>query len=685
MCCGVAGIPTPVSQCLRYNKPHLCGVWCVGCIRCLIESVYFCQRSISSTLHTLHATHPAHSTPHVPHTAHHVTHITRHRAQTPHTSLQHLAQTTNNRARCVLHLLRCFLRLARFCGLAAASIMTPPRNAHVFASLATHDDFKKYRSAFVWLHRRDYKPDQDGYDAALQARLKRTYGERPVPIPVHLITFTRLQLNSVASTVSERLQQLGGAPLTAQDAWAALQQDRAGPPAARRRVSRSTTAVSSVRQVDTLPSPPSPSADSALSASLSSAPSSTLPLSSSSSSSWSSSWSSSSSSSSSSPSPAPTSSLNSTLPAPSTHLVPTAPPRSERQDVATMLTEMRDLQLGLNTARTSELPAQRSHDVTMPPQQALNIPQERLREQEASVSQLFNALAARQQELDASRTRELELIASQAQLSEALQSTRSALQASQAQLQRLRGEMDAMRHAADGTIARLEQELNASRAQLDGAVDAYRAQEPAVDELRDKLAEAGRAQQQALDASQARMQQLRQELDSSRSAHDAVLQRLSIAEQRVTCQEDNLNASVKIGYISRACQEFILRCPAWTQSAGVALLDMPRQDALDMVNAVETFDAGCSEPTRAPVYLNSGSTASQFTQAKKAFALLLHPDKIVAKAVPHRSQRHNSTAALAHAPSAAPDCAGHAARCLSSLSSQTICSRSCRPAAIAPG
>ena len=106
--------------------------------------------------------------------------------------------------------------------------MTPPRNAHIFAALPTYEDFKKYRSAFAWLHRHGHKQGQDGYDAALQTRLQERsrYANQPLPIPVDLINFSRGQLDSVASTVSERLQQLG-ATHTVEDAWASLQRDRA--------------------------------------------------------------------------------------------------------------------------------------------------------------------------------------------------------------------------------------------------------------------------------------------------------------------------------------------------------------------------------------------------------------------------------------------------------------------------
>jgi hypothetical protein len=497
--------------------------------------------------------------------------------------------------------------------------MTPPRNAHVFARLPTYEDFKKYRSAFVWLHRNGHKQGQDGYLAALQTRLEQRsrYGDLPLPVPVHLIDFTRGQLDSVASTVSERLQQLG-APHIPEDAWASLQRDRAGAQTTRRRVSRPSIAGSSVRQVDARSSPASSSAAPASSASSSSVPSSAM----------------------SSSSPVTSSSLSPTSPA-SAALSPVQrdPARATQQDVVMALTEMRELQLELDTVRTRELQSRASDAATTRPQQALNASQVVVQELEASESQLPNALAVRQQELDASRTRELELVVSQEQLSEALQTAQSALHASQTQLQRLHGEMEATRHATDGTIARLQQELDAARAQLDGAADAFRSQEQEVDELRRQLVDAGRAQQQALAASQARMQELRQELDSSRSAQNDLLQRVSTAEKEIKCQEDSLNASVKVGYISRACQQFITRCPTWTHSTNAARLNLSREDALDMLNALEEFDAACSEPARHAIRLDSSSTALQFKKARIAFGLLLHTDKIAAKAVPHRRQR----------------------------------------------
>jgi chromosome condensin MukBEF ATPase and DNA-binding subunit MukB len=216
-----------------------------------------------------------------------------------------------------------------------------------------------------------------------------------------------------------------------------------------------------------------------------------------------------------------------------------------------------------------------------------------------------------------------------------LLTAQSALHASQTQLQRLRDEMETTRHATDGTITCLQQELDASRAQLDGAVDAYRAQEQEVNELRCQLADAGRLQQQA----QTRMQELRQELDTSRTRQNDLLQRISAAEKEIKCQEDSLNASVKIGYLSRACQEFIHRCPTWTQSTGVSLLNLSRKAALEMVNTFEEFDAVCSDPRREPVYLDSSSAAIKFNKARMALGLVLHPDKIAAKIVPHRRQQ----------------------------------------------
>ena len=62
------------------------------------------------------------------------------------------------------------------------------------------------------------------------------------------------------------------------------------------------------------------------------------------------------------------------------------------------------------------------------------------------------------------------------------------------------------------------------------------------------------------------------------------------------------------------------------------------EDALDMVNTFEEFNAACSVPAREPVYLDNSSTAAKFKKARMAFGLLLHPDKMVAKIVPHRGQ-----------------------------------------------
>ena len=228
-----------------------------------------------------------------------------------------------------------------------------------------------------------------------------------------------------------------------------------------------------------------------------------------------------------------------------------------------------------------------------------------------------DALAVRQQEDDALRTRELE------QLSEALH-------ASQTELQQLQGKTE----AADGTISRLRQELAASRAQLDEAAHASRTQEREANELRRQLAEAERSQQQT----QARVQEMRTELDTSRARQNELLQRVSAAEKEITCQDNNLNASVQVGYISRACKQFIAQYPAWTQLTGASLPNLSREDALDMVNTFEEFAAACSVPAREPVYLDSSSSAAEFKKARMAFGLLLHPDKMVAKVVPHRGQ-----------------------------------------------
>ena len=246
-------------------------------------------------------------------------------------------------------------------------------------------------------------------------------------------------------------------------------------------------------------------------------------------------------------------------------------------------------------------------------------------------SQLSEALALRQQELDASRSRELELTASRAQLAEALQSAQSA---SQAQLQRTHDDLESMRHASNGTIMHVQQELDASRAQLDAAVHTSQTRERELDELRRLLAEFERSQQRT----QARMQELRTELDTSRARQDELLQRVSAAEKEITCQDNTLNASVQVGYVSRACQQFIAQHPAWTQLTDVTLPDLSREDALDMVNTFEEFHAACSVPTREPVYLDSSSTAVKFKKVRMAFGLLLHPDKMVAKVVPHRGQ-----------------------------------------------
>ena len=199
--------------------------------------------------------------------------------------------------------------------------------------------------------------------------------------------------------------------------------------------------------------------------------------------------------------------------------------------------------------------------------------------------------------------------------------------------------MEAMRHASHGTTTRVQQELYSSRAQLEDAARASQAREGELDGLRRLLAEAERSQQQT----QARLRELRTELDASRTREHELLRRAMAAERKVQCQEESVHASVKVGYISRACQEFMVRCPTWTQSNGDALLHLSREDALTMLNTVEEFDALCSDPSRQPVYLDSSSDAVQFRKAYKACSLLLQPDKIAAEMVPHRSQRPHAS------------------------------------------
>ena len=108
--------------------------------------------------------------------------------------------------------------------------MPPPlRNHHVYASLPCYADFKHYRNALAWLHRRHLERGDDGYNAALQTRLtlSSAYGKRSPPVPAHLITFTHAELNYVTSALSKRARELG-VQLHLEEAWASLRREGAG-------------------------------------------------------------------------------------------------------------------------------------------------------------------------------------------------------------------------------------------------------------------------------------------------------------------------------------------------------------------------------------------------------------------------------------------------------------------------
>jgi hypothetical protein len=96
--------------------------------------------------------------------------------------------------------------------------------------LPTYDDFKHYRTAFVYLHRyrEQYAPGSDAYTKALAERLQLAYGGNSPPITADAITFTREQLNTWQSAIRRRQHQLG-AHTTLEQAYAALHSDRDAP------------------------------------------------------------------------------------------------------------------------------------------------------------------------------------------------------------------------------------------------------------------------------------------------------------------------------------------------------------------------------------------------------------------------------------------------------------------------
>jgi hypothetical protein len=99
--------------------------------------------------------------------------------------------------------------------------------------LLTYDDFKHYRTAFVYLHRHreQYAPGSDAYTKALAERLRLAYGDKPPPVTADAITFTRQQLNTLHGAIRRSKTQLG-TNASLEQAYAALHAKRTAPASA---------------------------------------------------------------------------------------------------------------------------------------------------------------------------------------------------------------------------------------------------------------------------------------------------------------------------------------------------------------------------------------------------------------------------------------------------------------------
>jgi hypothetical protein len=102
-------------------------------------------------------------------------------------------------------------------------------NAHVSDVLHSYDDFKRYRTVLVYLHRHreQFAPGSDAYTTALAERLQLAYPspDKPPPVTADAITFTRQQLDSLQAAIRRSQRQLGvGATL--EQAYAALHTKR---------------------------------------------------------------------------------------------------------------------------------------------------------------------------------------------------------------------------------------------------------------------------------------------------------------------------------------------------------------------------------------------------------------------------------------------------------------------------
>jgi hypothetical protein len=95
--------------------------------------------------------------------------------------------------------------------------------------LHTYDDFKRYRTVLVYLHRHRalYAAGSDAYTNALAERLQLAYPspDKPPPVTADAITFTRQQLDSLQAAIRRSQRQLG-ANATLEQAYAALHTKR---------------------------------------------------------------------------------------------------------------------------------------------------------------------------------------------------------------------------------------------------------------------------------------------------------------------------------------------------------------------------------------------------------------------------------------------------------------------------
>jgi hypothetical protein len=124
----------------------------------------------------------------------------------------------------------------------------------IFDVVHTYDDFKHYRTVFVYLHRHreQYAPGSDAYTNAVAERLQLAYGDKSPPVAADAITFTRQQLDTLHGAIRRRKAQLG-VNATLEQAYAVLHAKRTGtaatsPPAAAADIIATTAATACTLQ-----------------------------------------------------------------------------------------------------------------------------------------------------------------------------------------------------------------------------------------------------------------------------------------------------------------------------------------------------------------------------------------------------------------------------------------------------